>query len=95
MDNDALYEEYVALIADGFTPLERPARQLAQANGLPLEPLEEALEEAYSRLMDTYVHEIAEGRVAFAKSAYAIARERNYPTDAVDAALARSVKATP
>jgi hypothetical protein len=45
--------------------------------------------------MDTYVHEIEEGRVAFANSAYAIARKRNYPTDAVDAALARSVKATP
>jgi hypothetical protein len=34
MDNAALYDEYVALIADGFTPLERPARQLAKTNGL-------------------------------------------------------------
>lgn len=89
MDKAALYDDYVALIADGFTPLERTARQLATTNGFPIGPLERALDEAFTRLMDTYIREIAGGRVAFASHAYAIARERQYPTDAIDAALAR------
>ena len=89
-----LYAEYVALIRDGFTPLEATARQLAEKNNLPLQPLNRALDQAYSRLLILYINEVEEGRTFFAEPAYEIARRRNFSVADIDDALAYAARSS-
>jgi hypothetical protein len=93
-DAEKIYAEYIELIQNGFTPLEATARRFAEANDLSLEPLEEATERAFLTLMSVYVQEIENGRVSFANSAYAIAKERNYSTELLDSALASASRSS-
>jgi len=87
-----VYAEYIALIRDGFIPFEEKARELAAANGLPLDPLEAALDEAYSRLFIDYINEVEQGRTSFAQRAYKLAKERNFPTVDIDNALSYAAR---
>jgi hypothetical protein len=89
-----LYAEYIASIRDGFIPFEMSARHLAAANHLPLDPLEIALDEAYSRLLNLYIDEIQHGRLSFAEPAYEIAKRRKYSTDGIKRALVCAARAS-
>jgi hypothetical protein len=81
------YSDLVQLVRDGLLPLEPEARSFARNNGLSMEPLDNALADAYRGLLSVYVNEISRGRIAFAGRAYRVAREHNLPAEEVDLAL--------
>jgi hypothetical protein len=81
------YDDLVQLVREGFLPLECEARSLARDNGLPIQPLDNALKDAYRTLFSAYVNDIAGGRTTSAPRAYQIAHEFGLRTEEVDFAL--------
>lgn len=87
MSGKELYDGYVDLVRAGCLPFEANAREIAKCQSLSLAPLEQALGEAFSRLMKTYLTEIERGNTSYAERAYELAKERNFPSDRIDNAL--------